>query len=120
MYDGPLPEDYLDQPVPDPATFGMPAEDDGSRTDPLMRNMPACNLYRPDVEVLARLGSRLVVAAGTESGQTLAARGARSVADALGIAVTEYPSDHGGYLGGEYGQHGDPDAFATALRASLD
>lgn len=31
MYQGPLPDDYLDQPVPDPAQFGLPAEDDGSR-----------------------------------------------------------------------------------------
>ena len=29
-------------PPPDPAMFGMSSEDDGSRTDPLMRNMPGC------------------------------------------------------------------------------
>lgn len=33
MVDGPLAEDYLDHPAPDPAAFGLPAEDDGSRTD---------------------------------------------------------------------------------------
>ena len=120
MYDGLVPDDYLDQPAPDPATFGMSSEDDGNRTDPLMRNMPDSNTYEPDVEALSALGDRLVVAVGVESGQELAARGGRSVAEALGVPVTEYPSNHGGFLGGEYGQQGDPDAFAAALRASLD
>lgn len=120
MFDGELPADYLEQPAPDPAMFGMPAEDDGSRTDPLMRNMPALNEYAPDVDKLQALGSNLVIAVGVGSGQQLAARGGRSVAEAVGIEATDYPSDHGGFLGGEYGQHGDPDAFAAALRASLD
>jgi hypothetical protein len=119
MFDGPLPADYLARPAPDPAAFGLPAEDDGTRTDPLMRNIPAGNAYRPDVAALAALGPRLVLAAGTESGNTLAARGARSVAAALGRPVAEFPGDHGGFLGGEYGQHGAPDAFAAALRATL-
>jgi pimeloyl-ACP methyl ester carboxylesterase len=120
MYDGLVPDDYLDQPAPDPATFGMSSEDDGNRTDPLMRNMPDSNTYEPDVEALSAFGDRLVVAVGAESNQELAARGARSVAEAIGVPVTEYPSNHGGFLGGEYGQQGDPDAFAAALRASLD
>ena len=47
MYDGELPADYLDRPAPDPAMFGMSAEDNGSRDDPLMRNFPACQLYSP-------------------------------------------------------------------------
>lgn len=84
-----------------------------------MRNMPACNAYHPDVEALAALGPRLVLAAGVESAQQVPARGARSVAEAVGVSVTEFPSDHGGFLGGEYGQHGDPAAFATALRTAL-
>ena len=120
MYDGLVPDDYLDQPAPDPAKFGMSSEDDGNRTDPLMRNMPDSNTYEPDVEALSALGDRLVVAVGAESNQELAARGGRSVAEAIGVPVTEYPSNHGGFLGGEYGQQGDPDAFAAALRASLD
>jgi pimeloyl-ACP methyl ester carboxylesterase len=119
MHDGPVPDDYLDQPAPDPAMFGMSSEDDGSRTDPLMRNIPACNAYEPDLDALAALGDRLVLAAGAESGRQLAARGARSVAEALGRPVAEFPSGHGGFLGGEYGQQGDPDAFAAALRKTL-
>ena len=30
-----------------------------------------------------------------------------------------FPSHHGGFLGGEYGQTGDPDAFAAKLRQVL-
>ena len=33
---GEFTDDYLAQPAPDPAQFGMPAEDDGSRDDPLL------------------------------------------------------------------------------------
>ena len=33
---GPFGPDYADQPAPDPAMFGMPTEDDGNRTDPLL------------------------------------------------------------------------------------
>lgn len=31
-----------------------------------------------------------------------------------------FPSDHGGFLGGEYGQTGKPEEFASALRRVLD
>jgi hypothetical protein len=85
-----------------------------------MRNMPWCNEYQPDFEALKGMGDRLVIAAGEESGQQLAARGGRSVAEGLGREPAVYPSGHGGFLGGEYGQHGDPDGFAAALRAFLD
>jgi hypothetical protein len=30
-----------------------------------------------------------------------------------------FPSNHGGFFGGEYGQTGDPDAFASKLRDVL-
>jgi pimeloyl-ACP methyl ester carboxylesterase len=119
IVDGPLPDDYVDGPAPDPAAFGLPAEDDGSRTDPLIRNMPSCNAYVPDTEALAALGSRLAIAIGAGSGEQIAARGARSVAEAVGVPVTEFPGDHAGFLGGEFGQYGEPDAFAARLREVL-
>jgi pimeloyl-ACP methyl ester carboxylesterase len=120
MHSGEVPADYLDRPAPDPAQFGMSADDDGTRTDPLMRNMPPCNDFEPDVESLRALGDRLVVAVGAESHDELAARGARSVAEAVGVPVAVFPGGHGGFLGGEYGQQGDPDGFAAALRSVLD
>jgi len=44
MVQGPLPASYADQPDPDPAMFGLPADDDGSRDDPLLgqNNRTAC------------------------------------------------------------------------------
>ena len=120
MLDGPLPADWLGQPAPAPAAFGMPAEDDGDRTSPLFRNAPACNAFAVDPERLGVLGDRVVVGVGVESGETMAARGGRQVAATLGLPVTDFPSHHAGFLGGEYGQQGDPDGFAARLRAVLD
>ncbi|MEO7351732.1 MAG: alpha/beta hydrolase [Marmoricola sp.] len=119
MVEGPLSADYLDQPAPDPAMFALSIEDDGSRADPLMRNIPGCTAYEPDLEALAVIADRLVLAVGVESGEQFAARAARSIAEALGLPATEFPSNHGGFLGGEFGQQGDPVAFAAALHAAL-
>jgi pimeloyl-ACP methyl ester carboxylesterase len=116
MYDGELPDDYLDRPAPDPATFGMSAEDDGSRDNPLVRNLGPCNAYEPDLDALLALGDRLVIAAGEESGQQMAARGGYSVAARLQSEVAIFPKGHGGFLPGD----GDPDGFAARLRELLD
>ena len=48
----------------------------------------------------------------------MANRGAHAVAERLGKEVV-FPSHHGGFLGGEYGWGGDPDAFALKLREVL-
>lgn len=119
MHQGPIPDDYLDRPAPDPTRFGLPTRDDGDRTDPLMRNIPTCQAYRPDYDALAALGDRVVLAYGTESGEESAARGARAVAERMGRVAVAFPSHHAGFLGGESGRRGDPDAFAGRLRAVL-
>jgi hypothetical protein len=49
----------------------------------------------------------------------MANRGAYGVAERLGTQVAVFPSHHGGFLGGEYGWGGEPDAFAARLRAVL-
>ena len=120
MHDGPLPADWLSRPAPDPAAYGMAAEDDGDRTNPLFRNAPACNAFAVDPDRLGALGDRVVVAVGVESGETMAARGGRQVAASLGLGVTDFPSHHAGFLGGEFGQQGDPDGFAARLHEVLD
>src|SRR5580700_4768971 len=52
-YSGPLPADYTEQPAPDPAAFGLPAGDDGSRDSPLLgQNIVTCNSYRHDFGAL--------------------------------------------------------------------
>jgi hypothetical protein len=60
-----------------------------------------------------------VVAAGEESAQQLTGRAAAGFADALGVPLTVCPSHHGGFLGGEFGQQGAPEAFAARLREVL-
>jgi len=108
------------QPAPDPAMLGLPAEDDGSRTDVLFaQNLVTCTHYEPDFGALGSASTRIVPAAGEESEGELANRGAVAVAERLGTKPVLFPSGHGGFLGGEYGQTGDPDGFAATLRQVL-
>ena len=117
---GPFPDDYAQQPPPDPAMFGMPADDDGSRTDVLLgQNMITSTHYEPDFDALRAASTRIILAAGAESEGEMACRGAFAVAERLGTQPVIFPSGHGGFLGGEYGQTGDPDAFAARLREVL-
>jgi len=119
-YDGPITADYLAQPAPDPAMFGLPAADDGTRTDPLLfQNIITCTHYEPDFDALRAASTRVVIAVGAESGKTLARRAGEAVAEKLGTDAVIFPSNHGGFMGGEYGQQGDPDGFAAKLREVL-
>jgi pimeloyl-ACP methyl ester carboxylesterase len=117
---GPFGPDYASQPAPDPAMFGMPTEDDGNRTDALLgQNIVSCTSYEPDFEALGAAATWIVMAAGEESEGQMASRGAFAVAERLGSTPVSFPSGHGGFLGGEYGQPGEPDAFAAKLREVL-
>ena len=119
-HQGPFPDDYASQPAPDPAMFGLPTEDDGNRTDPLLfQNIMSSTSYQPDIDALRAAPTRIVLAAGIESEGQLANRGAFAIAERLGTEPVRFPSDHGGFLGGEDGQAGDPDAFAAKLREVL-
>jgi pimeloyl-ACP methyl ester carboxylesterase len=119
-HQGPMTTAFAAQPGPDPAMFGMPADDDGTRTDALLfQNLITCTHFEPDFEALKAASTRIVMAAGVESAGQLACRGAEAAAQRLGVTVEPFPSDHGGFLGGEYGQAGDPDAFAAMLREVL-
>jgi pimeloyl-ACP methyl ester carboxylesterase len=119
-YEGPIPADYLDRPAPDPAMFGLPTQDDGSRTDPLVgQNIITCTHYQPDFKALRAAPTHIVIGVGAESAGTLAHRGGEAVAERLGQKPAVFPSGHGGFLGGEYGQQGDPDGFAARLREVL-
>jgi pimeloyl-ACP methyl ester carboxylesterase len=117
---GPVPADYLERPAPDPAMFGLPTEDDGSRDDPMVgQNIVSLTHYEPDFEALRTASTRIVVAAGAESEGELANRGAHAVAERLGATPVTFPGGHAGFLGGEYGQMGEPEAFAVRLREVL-
>ena len=117
---GEFPDDVGTQPGPDPQTFGMPTEDDGNRTDVMLgQNIITCTSYEPDFDALRAASTRIVLAAGEESEGEMAHRGAEAVAERLGSTPVTFPSDHGGFLGGEYGQNGKPEAFAARLREVL-
>jgi pimeloyl-ACP methyl ester carboxylesterase len=120
-WQGEFTDDYFAQPAPDPAMFGMPTEDDGSRGDPLLSDRSwAITSYRPDADKLAGARTRIVIAVGEESGNTFTGRCATATAQLLGQQPTVFPSHHGGFLGGEGGYAGQPEAFARRLREVLD
>jgi pimeloyl-ACP methyl ester carboxylesterase len=117
---GPVPPGFADEPGPGPAGFGLPAEDDGSRNDTLLgQNLVTCCLFEPDFEALRAAPTRIVVGVGAESEDELANRSGRGVAERLGLSPTVFPGNHSGFLGGEFGQHGDPVPFAATLRQVL-
>jgi pimeloyl-ACP methyl ester carboxylesterase len=116
---GPIPADFGD-PAPNPADFGLPTEDDGTRDDPMLGpHIVNVSHHEPDFDALRSVSTRIIVAAGTESAGALTYRAAQAVADQLGTELVLFPSHHAGFLGGEFGQTGEPDAFATVLRDVL-
>jgi pimeloyl-ACP methyl ester carboxylesterase len=118
MHKGPIPAGF-DQAV-DPAQFGFPTEDDGSRDDPMLgRNIVATTHYEYDFDALRAAPTRIVVGVGAESEGEMAHRGGLAVAQRLATEPVTFPSHHGGFLGGEFGWAGDPDAFAPKLRETL-
>ncbi len=119
-HNGPMTDEFARQPGPDPAMFGMPTEDDGSRADPLLgQNLISITHYQPDFDALRAASTRIVMAGGAESEGEMANRGAFAVAEQLGTTPAIFPSGHAGFLGGEMGQMGEPDAFAAKLRQVL-
>lgn len=120
-WEGEFTDAYFAQPAPDPAAFGMPTEDDGSRDDPLLSDRSwAVSDHRPDVDAINAAPTRVVIAVGEESRTVQTGRTAEAAAELLGQRVTVFPSHHGGFLDGEFGYPGKPDAFAARLREVLD
>ena len=106
---------------PDPAMFGLPAEDDGSRDDVLLgQNLLSCTSFEPDIDALRaastrdRRGGRRGVR--RRAGQPRRARRRRAARDDAGRCS---PPTTAGSSGGEYGQTGQPEPFAARLREVL-
>lgn len=117
---GPVLDGWADQPAPDPAMFGLPTEDDGSRNDPLLgQSIIGTVTFEPDFDALRASSARIVLAAGDESAGELANRGAYAVAERLGLETVVFPGGHGGFQGDEYGMPGKPTEFAAKLREVL-
>jgi pimeloyl-ACP methyl ester carboxylesterase len=114
-------DDFFARPTPDPAQFGMTAEDDGSRDDPLLSDRSwAVTKYRPDFDALTAAPTRIVIAVGEESAGTITGRTSVVTAELLGQQATVFPSHHGGFMGAESGYPGKPEAFAGKLREVFD
>lgn len=117
---GEFTDEYFARPAPDPAQFGMTAEDDGSRDDPILSDRSAAvSGYRPDFDTLQASPARIVIAVGEESMGTFTGRTSMAVAERLGRQATVFPSHHGGFVGGDSGYAGQPEAFARRLREVL-
>jgi pimeloyl-ACP methyl ester carboxylesterase len=112
---------YFAQPEPDPAAFGIPTEDNGSRDDPLLSDRSwAVSSHQLDVGALAEASARIVIAVGEESEGVFTGRTSVAAAELLGQRPTVFPSHHGGFMDGEFGYAGKPDEFARRLRQVLD
>lgn len=118
---GEFTDDYFAAPATDPAMFGLPAEDDGSRGHPLLseRSRPVLD-YRADIAALVAAPPRIVIGYGEESTGTVTERTSTALADRLGQQPVLFPSHHGGFTGPESGYPGQPEAFAHTLHGVLD
>lgn len=121
MFEGEVTADYVRQPDPDPAVFGLPTEDDGTRDDLMFGvNMLVLPPYEPRYEALKASAPRVLIAVGADTGEQMTGRAARGTAALLGQEPVVFPGGHGGFGGGEYGQPADkPVEFAAKLREVL-
>ncbi|MFD5829420.1 alpha/beta fold hydrolase [Lentzea sp. NPDC060358] len=119
-HQGEFTDEYFALPAPDPAQFGMPAGDDGTRDDPLLGTSSlAITDYHPRVDELHAAPTRVVIAVGEETGDAFTARTAVHTAKLLGQEAVVFPSHHGGFIGGEFGWAGKPEEFGAKLREVL-
>jgi hypothetical protein len=119
VHPGPLPADYLDRPAPDPAAFGLPVEDDGSRDDALLARTLPMPAFEPDLAALRAAPVRVVPAVGAGGAGTMARRGGEALAAALGVQPVVFPGDHGGFVRSDWSPGNDPVGFAATLREVL-
>lgn len=123
MWPGEFTDAYFAQPPADPAMFGMPSDDDGTRDDPLLSERSATvTTYRYDLDAIGAARARVVVGVGEETGDTITARTARALASRVGDEAVVFPSHHGGFVGGgpENPYAGKPVEFGVVLRRVLD
>jgi pimeloyl-ACP methyl ester carboxylesterase len=116
MQPGPIPAGFADEPAPDPAAFGLPTQDDGSRDHPLVGlNMISTPGYCHDFDALRAAPARIVIGVGTASAAMVAGRAGTAVAERLGAEPVTFPGGHDGFVNGS----GEPEAFAAVLRKVL-
>ncbi|WP_295121648.1 alpha/beta fold hydrolase [uncultured Leifsonia sp.] len=118
---GEFSDEYFARPAPDPAMFGLPSSDDGSRDDPLLsERSSAVTSHRPDVDALTAAPTRIVVGVGEESEGSFTGRTSTAVAELLGTEAVVFPSHHGGFAAEDAPYPGKATEFAQRLREVLD
>jgi hypothetical protein len=120
---GEFTEDYFAQPPADPAMFGLPTEDDGTRDDMLLSERAVTvTRHQYDLDAIKATPTRVVMGVGEETGDTITARTTRGVAGRLGVEPVVFPSHHGGFVGGgpDNPYAGKPVEFGVTLRQVLD
>jgi len=116
MVPGPLPAGFASQPAPDPAAFGLPVQDDGSRDHPLVGlNMLTTPGYVHDFDAVCAAPTRIVLGVGVTSAAMVAGRAGAAVAERLGLVPVTFPGGHDGFVEGS----GEPEAFSDVLRKVL-
>ncbi|MCK1795206.1 alpha/beta hydrolase [Streptomyces sp. XM4193] len=119
-WEGEFTEEYFATPAPDPAAYGLPVQDDGSRDDPLLSDLSnAVSSHRLDLDALLAAPTRVVIAVAEESGSTFTGRTSHATAALLDREAVVFPSHHGGFAGEENGYPGRPEEFAHRLREVL-
>jgi len=116
---GEFTEEYFAQPPIDPKEYGLPTEDDGSRDDPLLREMARETPGRPDLDALKSGTPRIVLAVGEETGHAITARTTLGIAEELGLPVTTFPSHHGGFASAHSDWPGKSVEFGARLAEVL-
>jgi hypothetical protein len=117
-HQGPFGPDYAERPAPDPAMFGLPTEDDGTRTDALLgQNIISCTHYEPDFDALRAASTRIILAAGVESKGQLANRGGFAVAGGWALSPSSSRAITAASQAAS-GRSGDPRLRSEAARSS--
>jgi pimeloyl-ACP methyl ester carboxylesterase len=98
--------------MPEPEPMPAPAVPQTDNDFFYANQIRATTGYRPDLEALSRASTRIVVGVGATSAGQLAHRGGLALAEHLGLPPTEFPGDHGGFVG-------EAPAFAEKLREIL-
>ena len=119
-HEGPVPADFARGSTPTPRCSGCRPRTTAAADDALVgQNIITCTHYVPDFDALRAASTKIVVGVGAESEGEMARRGGEGVAELLGVDPVVFPGGHGGFLGDEYGQPGDPVGFAAKLREVL-
>ena len=115
MHDGEVDASFVTQPAPNPAAFGLSAEDDGSRTDPMMRSFAAHRKLRAQLDrarrrrrPAARRRWRRLARGGGGARRPLGRRGARPRGDRVPRRPLRVPR-----------RRVRPDGRARAVRGAL-